>query len=112
MFKIMCDSVCLRGCILLFLDKDVCILYLQARVYRCSRAGGMGAMIWRVMFYEPSHLDGWTCIIPGIRPVLYDCIAGDSANSKAFQSEAFSCSQQCLNYAPEMRTTIGFCIHI
>jgi len=28
-------------------------------------AGGMGAMIWRVMFYEPSHLDGWTYMIPG-----------------------------------------------
>jgi hypothetical protein len=35
----MYDSVCLRGCILLFLDKDVCILYLQARVYRCRRDG-------------------------------------------------------------------------
>lgn len=37
--------------------------------------GGMGAMIWRVMFYEPSHLDGWTCIIPGmVWSVLYDYV--------------------------------------
>jgi hypothetical protein len=75
-------------------------------------AGGMGAMIWRVMFYEPSHLDGWTYMIPGTVGSLWLCIAGDSANSKALQTETFSCSQQRLNYVPEMRTKIDFCIHI
>jgi hypothetical protein len=39
-------------------------------------AGGMAAMIWRVMFYEPSHLDGWTCMIPGTvgSLLLYDYV--------------------------------------
>lgn len=96
-------------CILLFLDKDVCMLYLQARVYRW-RYGRYdlegGDVLWAK---SPRRLDLHYSRY-GMVGSLWLCIAGDSANSKAFQTETLVVANNVSTTFLKMRTKTEFCI--